>query len=76
MTGVEEAIPFLAAAFGGAAVSSAFAPKAPAIAPPKPMPVISDAQQQEARRQALAGQQARRGRTSTILTGDDTKLGG
>lgn len=89
------AIPIIAAV-AGAVVSSALAPKpqsAPAQAPqpmqmpqsqntgPTVMPGANDKSIAEAQRRSVADQVARRGRASTILTGDlvttpEEKLGG
>jgi hypothetical protein len=65
-------------AIGGAAASGAFnKPKTPpaTIATPPPMPTPNDAAVQAAQRRSLAQQLGRRGRSSTILTGQDETLG-
>lgn len=64
-------------ALAGAAASGAFADKPKPVEPPKPMPVpTTGVDATTARRNAIRQQMARRGRASTILTGEDEKLGG
>jgi hypothetical protein len=65
-------------AVAGAAAGGAFKSKPAPEATKKPtvMPVADDAAVQNARRRSLAQQMGRRGRQSTILTGEDEKLGG
>lgn len=54
--------------FGGGDQPAPIVP--PTVAPPTPMPTPNDEAQQAAKRRALAAQQARRGRQSTILAND------
>lgn len=69
-----------AGAAAGGIVSSLFggskgagqAPAAPAIEKPTAMPSPDDAAAQEAKKKSLVAQIQRRGRASTILTGDTT----
>lgn len=66
-------------AIGGAAASGAFSkPKPPTEAEKPPvMPTQNDTLVQATRRRSIAQQMAsRQGRSSTILTGNDEKLGG
>lgn len=48
---------------------------APPIAPPTPMPIMSDEAVKKARLAAIAAAQQRGGRASTILTDKNDKLG-
>lgn len=75
--GISAALAF--GALAGAAAGGAFnKPKPPAEAEKPPvMPTQNDTLVQGARRRSIAQQMAsRRGRQSTILTGQDEKLGG
>lgn len=49
---------------------------APAVEKPTTMPTPNDQERRAAARRSLAEQKRRQGRASTILTGDDDKLGG
>jgi hypothetical protein len=58
-------------------VTSLFsAPKAPSIKEPAVMPTPDDDAVRAAARRKMAATQSRSGRVSTILSGDDDKLGG
>lgn len=66
----------LAGAAATGAFSSTKAPPPTAAQKPTPMPTADGASIEAARRRSVATQMGRRGRQSTILTGDDDKLGG
>lgn len=60
--------------FGGKSeAQTAAAPPPPTPEAPTPMPTADDAAAKEAKRRAVVAQIARRGRASTILTGDDSQ---
>ncbi len=60
---------FIADMFGGGAPAQVTA-AVPAVTPPVPMPDIKG--NKDAKRRSIAEQMRRRGRSSTILTGDST----
>lgn len=70
------AVMAVAAVAGGVAAAQAGKRNAGTTAAPKPMPTPDDSAVEAARRRSLAAQYGRRGRQSTILTGDQDKLGG
>jgi hypothetical protein len=73
------AVALIGGAIVGAAASGGFKGSTPAAAPPpKPMPTptADTAAVEAARRRSLAMQVGRRGRSSTIMTGEDDRLGG
>ena len=50
-------------------------PKQPKIPEPEVIPIADEAGQRKARRRSIAAQQARHGRSSTILTSEKESLG-
>lgn len=69
---MEAAVPLLLGTLGGTILGNVMQKKPPTVEPPKVMPTPDDQAMQRARRRSLAEQYGRRGRTSTILTDDDS----